>query len=264
MNTVVVTTPHRSLWPLAQQLATKLELPLLRYEEIQAAGQHRLMLVYVEHDLEQYRLTLQRTDQSKESFFVDFVNGALGYRRKHGGGKQQPLARAIGLPRCPNLTVFDATAGTGRDALVLAALGCRVIMVEKNPIVAALLQDAMRRACLNENVNAIVRDNLSLYCGDSKIWLAKLAKERVIDVVYLDPMYPERKKSALVKKDMRLLRELVGDDQDARELLQLAIHTAVKHVVVKRPKSAATISDIVPHHSVENQTTRFDVYTSLR
>ncbi len=104
--------------------------------------------------------------------------------------------------------MVDATAGLGRDAFVLAALGCQVQMLERNPVVAALLDDGLRRGYLDAEIGPWLRERLTLLHASSLT--ALVAIEPRPEVVYLDPMYPHRQKSALVKKEMRVFQSLVG------------------------------------------------------
>lgn len=113
--------------------------------------------------------------------------------------------------------MVDATAGLGRDAFVLAALGCQVQMLERNPVVAALLDDGLRRGYLDAEIGPWLRERLTLLHASSLT--ALVAIEPRPEVVYLDPMYPHRQKSALVKKEMRVFQSLVGADNDADGLL---------------------------------------------
>jgi 16S rRNA (guanine1516-N2)-methyltransferase len=188
---------------------------------------------------------------------VDFVQGDVGYRLRKDEGRRQPLGRAIGLKPGYNPRVVDATAGLGRDGVMLAKLGCQVTLVERSPVILALLQDGLARgqAC------AELRDTLSRVTtvgADACAWLGQLTE--VPDVVYLDPMFPHREKRALVKKEMRLFRMLVGDDLDADALLQIALGVAKRRVVVKRPRPAPPLNARAPSHTLEGQSTRFDVY----
>ena len=189
--------------------------------------------------------------------YADFVGGKVGYRHRHGGGRGQPIAKAVGLKKGATPVVLDATAGLGRDAFVLASLGCEVTMIERSPIVAALLRDALARAELNAE-SAEVTARMVLMEGDAIERMAELAGR--FEVVHLDPMYPHRDKSALVKKEMRLFRELVGEDPDADRLLKSALDCAAKRVVVKRPRTASPLGGRKPSYTVEGKTTRYDVY----
>lgn len=191
--------------------------------------------------------------------YADFVAGRADYRRKHGGGRAQPLARAVGLRGQSPLTVIDATAGLGRDAFVLASLGAEVTMLERSPVVGALLADALRRALKHPEV-ASVAARMTLHVGEARDYLSSLALRP--DVVYLDPMYPHTAKNALPKKEMRLFRSLIGGDEDAGALLGVARQVALKRVVVKRPAGAAPLGG-KPHGSIPGKTTRFDLYLTV-
>lgn len=206
------------------------------------------------------RLELRATHQDAPGpVYVDFVAGALGFRARHGSRNKEPLARAVGLKGAAVPTVLDATAGLGRDAFVLAALGCQVSLVERSPIIAALLRDGIVRALADRDTQAIAQ-RMQPRVGDAVAIMEHIAERDRPDVIYLDPMYPHRSKSALVKKEMRLLRALVGEDLDAPRVLETALHVACKRVVVKRPRLAASLPGIAPSHTLLGNTTRFDIY----
>ena len=190
---------------------------------------------------------------------VDFVDGAVGHRRRFGGGRGQLIARAVGLKKGHTPSVVDATAGLGRDAFVLAQLGCRVAMIERSPVVAALLSNGMERAARDEDVASVI-ERLSLHVADAAQWLNALTEEQRPDVVYVDPMHPDRRKAAKVKKEMRLFRQLVGGDEDEGELLKAALLAADKRVVVKRPRKAAAIAGPEPGLVMSGKSTRYDIY----
>ena len=202
-------------------------------------------------------------NEFKGTVHIDFVHGKLAHRREFGGGRGQPLARAIGLKHGANPTVVDATAGLGRDAFVLANLGAQVTMIERSPILAALLNDGLHRLTNSTDEPDIANIQLRLVQANAIEWLQQQAQktDERPDVVYLDPMYPHRSKSALVKKEMRALRALVGDDVDSAQLLQAARQCALKRVVVKRPKGAPTINDSKPSGNVQSKNTRYDLYS---
>jgi 16S rRNA (guanine1516-N2)-methyltransferase len=192
--------------------------------------------------------------------FIDYCAGRSDHRRRYGGGKNQPLARAAGLGKLSAPSVLDATAGLGRDAFVLATLGCRVTLVERSAAFAALLADGIERALLDDEVH-VIAEHMQLIYADSRDYLSKLPSENRPDVIYLDPMYPHRDKSALVKKEMRYTRALVGDDTDAGELLAIALATARRRVAVKRPKGAAPLPGPQPAAEIASTNTRYDIYT---
>lgn len=192
--------------------------------------------------------------------FVDFTDGKSDFRRA-SMGKQQALPKAVGLKSGHHPSVVDATAGLGRDAFVLAALGCHVTLVERSPVFAALLEDGLSRARLNLKTAPVV-DRMQLVHADSDIYLRQIAETDRPDVVYLDPMYPHRTKSALVKKEMRFARAVVGDDEEAPALLATALETARERVVVKRPRPAEPLAGPKPTAAIESKNTRYDVYVT--
>jgi len=209
--------------------------------------------------LTEQRLQLIKLDEPKlGAVFVDFVDGAVAHRRKFGGGRGQLIAKAVGLKSAVNPTVLDATAGLGRDAFVLASLGCTVTMFERSPVVAALLDDGLARGYQDPEIGTWLKQRLVLTHNNSLDGLSQLTESH--DVVYLDPMYPHRKKSAQVKKEMRVFQSLVGSDPDADELLPLALNVATKRVVVKRPSYAEFLNDKKPSMQLDSKANRFDVY----
>lgn len=190
---------------------------------------------------------------------VDFASDTLTYRRKHGGGKREIIARAIGVKSQTPPSVVDATGGLGRDALVLASLGCQVTLLERSPVVAALLENGLLRAGTHPATSAWVPNRLQLKFGDSRQLLGQWQGPPP-DVVYLDPMFPHKKKTALVKKEMRALQALLGGDCDTDELIAVALRCAAKRVVVKRPAYAEHLGTIAPSASIYSKKHRFDLY----
>lgn len=189
---------------------------------------------------------------------VDFVEGALAHRRLYGGGSGQMIAKAVGVQSGIRPRILDATAGLGRDAFVLATLGCEVQLIERQPVIAALLEDGLARAAQSPDVAAIVA-RMVLRTGNA-IELMGQWPDEPPQVIYLDPMFPHRDKSALVKKEMRLFRPLVGDDLDAPALLAAALALASHRVVVKRPRKAPAIEGPKPGYSLEGKSSRYDIY----
>lgn len=206
----------------------------------------------------QQQLVLRHAALPKQSdILVDFASGSATYRRKFGGGKAEGIAKAVGLHKKAGLTVIDATAGLGRDAFVLASLGAEVTMVERHPMVAALLWDGLRRAELDPQLQSWLPDRMQLVFQAATSALTDLPAP---DVVYLDPMFPSREKSALVKKEMQAFHQLVGTDPDADALWSVAFAVAQKRVVVKRPSYAEFLAGQTPTMSIEGKNNRFDVY----
>jgi len=206
------------------------------------------------------RLELQDSlDPKVGAVYVDFAEGKVRHRLLFGGGKGQDIAKAIGLHKIKQPQVIDATAGLGREAFVLASLGCHVTLLERSPIMHALLADGLKRAGAtdDEQLQAIIR-RMHLEHQDALNWLATTATKP--DVVYLDPMFPERQKSALVQKEMRFLHEVVGEDPDSTELLHLARRVAKHRVTVKRPRLAPELADLKPDFVISGKAVRYDVY----
>ncbi|MEO4049037.1 class I SAM-dependent methyltransferase [Pseudomonas sp. CAU 1711] len=189
---------------------------------------------------------------------VDFVEGAVAHRRLYGGGSGQMIAKAVGVQPGVRPCVLDATAGLGRDAFVLATLGCRMTLIERQPIIAALLEDGLARAVRDAEV-APIAAQMRLLAGNA-IELMHNWQGEPPQVIYLDPMFPHRDKSALVKKEMRLFRPLVGDDLDAPALLRAALGLASHRVVVKRPRKAPVVEGGKPSYALEGKSSRYDIY----
>ena len=189
---------------------------------------------------------------------VDFVAGAVAHRRLYGGGSGQMIAKAVGIQPGVRPVVLDATAGLGRDAFVLAQLGCALTLIERQPLIAALLEDGLARARADAEVGAIVAP-MQLVCGNA-IELMGAWNGEAPQVIYLDPRFPHRDKSAQVKKEMRLFRPLAGDDDDAPQLLAAALALATHRVVVKRPRKAPAIAGQLPGYALEGKSSRFDIY----
>lgn len=192
----------------------------------------------------------------KGSVWVDFTAGAAQHRRLHGGGEL--LAKAVGRSKQP--AVWDTTGGLGRDSFVLAGLGLNVHIFERHPTVYCLLADGLARALLHPDT-AETASRLTLHHADAAEYMPQLTAEiGRPQVVYLDPMYPERRKSAAVKKEMVFFHELVGTAQNDAALLDAALATATARVVVKRPRLGNFLCGRQPDYQYTGKSTRFDVY----
>ena len=192
-----------------------------------------------------------------DNLVVDFVGGAVAHRFRFGGGRGQALPKAIGMKSGNSPSVVDATAGLGRDAFLLASLGSEVTLIERSDEMHRLLAEGMERACAAGGEVAGVIARMTLLHGDAKDLLKGLSPE----VVLVDPMHPPRKNSALVKKEMRLIREVVGTDEDSVELMRAALECASKRVVLKWPQKADPMEGIrAPSHQITGKSTRYDVF----
>ena len=234
--------------PTDHGIAAELLDPYQQHFSLQTTATAPNQGLYLQFDAEQ-RLSLYQAG-SKGAVCVDFVSGRLDYRRQKGGGEL--IAKAINTKQHQH--VLDGTAGLGRDAFILAAQGCHVHLFERHPTVAALLHDGLRRALADEATHDIAA-RMSL----SPQSFLQAAVETV-PVVYLDPMYPQRQKSAAVKKEMAYFHELVGSNDDDIALLQQAARCAEKRVVVKRPRLSEFLAGLQPDYQYSGKSTRFDVY----
>lgn len=149
----------------------------------------------------------------------------------------------------------DATAGFAEDSLLLAAAGFRVILFERDPVIALLLEDALERAKSHEILGPIV-ERMELHQEDSIEGLKNL--KVVPDIVLLDPMFPQRQKSALIKKKFQLLQQLEKPCEEEAELLDAAIQAGPRKVVIKRPLKGPYLAGKKPSHSVEGKAIRYD------
>jgi len=233
----------------ATNLATELGLPVVHELPVDGA----LML-----SIDQRGLSISRTTSVHHPLRVDFTSPTTTYRRRFGGGRGQAIARAVGLKGGRKPRVLDATAGLGRDSFILASLGCNVIMIERSPIMAALLSDGLSRGRIDHNIAATI-DRISLFESDAINWI-HAHEDMDCDVVYIDPMFPARTKSALVKGDMQLLHALIGVDEDIEKLLSAAMQSTASRVVVKRPKRSTHVAGITPDFFLQGKSSRFDVY----
>ncbi len=250
----VVTWCNLACQAEAEKLASLLSLPCeeqlshapLRPYSLQVT-ESRLQLVYSSGGV-------------SSTLFAEFLKGPLGYRIAKGGGRNQLIARAVGLKMHKGkLRILDATAGLGRDAFILASLGCEVHMVERSQVMAALLFDGLKRAKLSDKACSTV-SAIQVTVGDALGVLKNLKVENAPQVVYLDPMFPGEMKNALTKIEMRIIRDIVGGDLDADQLISLALQKAQKRVVVKRPRGAPTLANTLPSFEVAGKSSRYDVY----
>lgn len=160
------------------------------------------------------------------------------------------------------LVAIDATAGFGEDSLLLAASGYRVELYEYDPVIAALLDDALRRAA--ESGDDILRDAVSrmhLHEGNSISAMKKMSEmSEPPDIILLDPMFPERQKSALVKKKFQLLQQLESPctGTDENELFEAAVTAAPRRIIIKRPVKGSCLAGIKPSYSITGKAVRYD------
>jgi len=233
----------------AKNLALQLQLPF-----VTQPGNYAWMLI-CEGDI----LSL-RSPIATKPFYVDFAHTAFLRRLKQATVARELLARAVGLKSGVKLSVLDGTAGWGSDSMVLAKLGAQVTALERSPIVAALLANGIQRARKIPLLKEVV---LNLHLADTQDFLPTTAHD--YDVIYLDPMFPASPNSALVKKPLQLLQNLVGFDEagDVDQLIAQAFQSGYKRLVIKRPVWAKPLFK-TPDFSVSSGSIRFDVSCQLK
>jgi 16S rRNA (guanine1516-N2)-methyltransferase len=156
-----------------------------------------------------------------------------------------------------NLRAVDATAGMGEDSFLLAAYGYEVTLYEQNPVIAALLKDALRRAKRNPALKEIA-GRMHLIQGDSVEFLAKQLDSP--DIVYLDPMFPERQKSGLINKKLQLIQKLEPPCSAEMDLFDAAIKSGPAKVIVKRPLKSPHLAEREPSYTLKGKAIRYDCY----
>jgi len=245
----------------AEQLAAVLQLPLLTDQAPEAIVDYGFVVMFFPSGI-----ALQQTGRKVPGpIMAEFTQGAVDHRRKFGGGKGQMIAKAVGVKSGVYPRVLDATAGMGKDSFVLATLGCDLIMIERSPVVHLLLQDGLQRAQEfarehDAELQQVIK-RMQLIAQDSRTYLESLTPEQFPDVIYLDPMFPERQKTADVKKEMAAFHSVVGKDEDADALLPLALSHVNYRVVVKRPRKAPFLDNQTPSYQLEGKSSRYDIYT---
>ena len=191
------------------------------------------------------------------SLMADFV--PMVPRLKQGIIGTELLVRAAKLKKTREdgkpPALLDATAGLGEDSILLAAAGFSVKMYEQNPTIAALLEDALKRAAAVPELSEIV-SRMELVNADSIQAMKNLQEPP--DVIYLDPMFPERKKSALIKKKFQLLGQLEMPCTNEEELLRAAMAAQPRKIVIKRPARGPYLAGVKADYSVSGKTIRYD------
>ena len=251
MNSGIAITAEPGLENQARKLAQRLGL-----EVVDSCAPSPSFLLQLTRE----RLQLQQTgDKPPGPVYVEFAQGKAAHRQRQGEGRKTPLARAVGMKAGFLPDVIDGTAGLGQDAFVLATLGCHVRLVEQSPVIHALLEDGLRRAAVSSQTREIT-NRMSLVLADTAEYLRSLPAPAHPDAIYLDPMYPHQGGKALSKKEMQAFQKLLGEDRNGPGLLRIARETAMKRVVVKRPRKAPCLGGQTADFQICGPKTRFDVY----
>lgn len=182
-------------------------------------------------------------------------------RLRQGRLQQELLVKAARIKGATEPMAIDCTAGLGEDSLLLAAAGFSVTMFERDATIAALLTDALERAAADSRLAGIV-SRMTLVAGDSLTGLADLDFEP--DVVFLDPMFPARTKSAAVKKKFQLLHHLEQPCEEEDALVKAALAVHPRKIVIKRPAKGPHLADMKPSYSIQGKAVRYDVLVPPR
>lgn len=235
-----------------RQLAERLAVPL--YQKVGPDGSEMFFLSWRDGALK-----LLNRELLKHSGLAVEINPRPGEQRSFPAPKQGPLAQAIGRK---TQTVADTTTGWAQDSLHIFRMGYDLLCIERSPVMVELLTDGFNRLSQLDWMKRLNLQPPSLLAGNAIDRLASLKTGP--DCIYLDPMFPpKRKKSALAKKSMMILRDLLGDDQDKEQLFEAALKTAGKRVVVKSPDYAKPLGG-KPHESFQGKLLRYDVYLKAK
>jgi len=265
---LLITVLDNQYLPVAQQLANKSGLPLKPTLSTQNPDASH----YDKHwqlQLDANHLRIIRPDGL--AITVDFINSKAQRRSNEHNILQQPLSKALGLKSFRKHndhfpTVVDGTAGLGQDAWLIARLGCNVTLIEQSPVLSTMLEFAVQKALAHDDYQSTAK-SLKVINASTPQYLST-STNPAADIVFLDPMYPARRKQALVKKEMQMLHELVGPDNNNQQLLFSALNHAQYRVIVKRPKTAEPLAGTEDWQgqltSVSSPNTRFDIYHIAR
>ncbi|RZA09678.1 MAG: hypothetical protein EOP11_00890 [Proteobacteria bacterium] len=237
----------------AEKLSRRLNVPMVSGEEPPGADEAAWLLFYEDDELYLHGTA----HEDFQPFCVEYLSGDF-HRRWRQASRNDLLLKACGIKKGVR-TICDATAGLGYDAFFLATFReLEVTACERNPVVAELTMNALLRV---KEEGRFEEFPLYFHFGDGREFLLAQGPGS-FDAVYLDPMYPrEEEKSAKQKKEMALLRDLVGKDDDAEILFAAAYAAARKRVVVKRPDDAPPLKlDRQPDFNVPGKTVRYDIY----
>ncbi|SFL42906.1 16S rRNA (guanine1516-N2)-methyltransferase [Lachnospiraceae bacterium KH1T2] len=249
-KTLIIYASDEKYQERAQKLAKALNVPLAASEDELKA--YALSLVYNDNGL-----TLSDGERSMHGDFTKMLP-----RLKPNNLNRELIVKAGKIKSLePPLRAVDATAGMGEDSLLLAAAGFEVELFEYDPVIAALLDDTLKRSALIPELSEIT-GRMHLHAGDSIKGLSELSFKP--DMILLDPMFPERQKSALVKKKFQLIHQLERPCDDEEALLNAAIKAAPKKIVIKRPLKGPFLAGVKPDYSLSGKAIRCDCLINLQ
>lgn len=192
------------------------------------------------------------TDKKNNKFSIDFINDKKNYHKRKLSIKNELLSKALGGGKL-GLNVLDLSAGLGIDSVFLAQLGYNVTAIERNPLIYLCLSSALSQV-LELNLKIVHDDALKFLQHNTSM------NQQKFDVIYFDPMFPEKAKSALPRQEMVFFKQLVGADDDAASVVEAALKMPnIKRLVVKRPLKAPSLFQ-KPSGSLRGKLVRFDIY----
>jgi 16S rRNA (guanine1516-N2)-methyltransferase len=192
-------------------------------------------------------------DSENRKLKIDFQNDSENYKKFKSTINSEPLSRALGAGK-KGLRVLDLSAGMGVDTVFLSQLGYQVVATERNPLLYLALNQALK------NGPSELQKKIRFIFSEAVHFLKTTSDE--FDVCYFDPMFPQKKKSALPKQEMVLFKNLVGDDADSVTVLKAAIESKkFKRCVVKRPLSAQAL--LPTSGAIEGKIIRYDIYGGI-
>ncbi len=192
-------------------------------------------------------------DADGRKFVIDFINDRTNYHKKKLSLKNEILSKAVGGGRY-GMRVLDLSAGLGIDAVFLAQLGYDVVAVERNPLIYLCLENALETLKAN---NSLLAAKLKFHFSSAQDFITE--QSEAFDVVYFDPMFPQKAKSALPRQEMVFFKNLVGSDDDATEVVRKVLNLKnIKRLAVKRPLAAPAL--LQPNGQIKGKLIRYDIY----
>ncbi|CAL4324601.1 class I SAM-dependent methyltransferase [Buchnera aphidicola] len=224
---------------------------LLKNWNIQQNYHTEFSLIIHEHRIE----LKNNANKNIKNIWIDFNHKKM---KSYQDDSKIKIIKAIGIKKKPFLNVIDATAGLGKDSFMMFSYGCTITMIENNPILSILIYDGLKRSYNDPIIGNIIKKKMK-HINHSSINIQSLNLQKP-DVIYLDPMFPRKKKKSLPKKHMNTIQNLVKKDSDTQLLFNACKNFAKNRIVVKRKKNFKIISKNKPNYMIYSKKYRFDVY----
>ncbi|WP_343182522.1 class I SAM-dependent methyltransferase [Buchnera aphidicola] len=206
--------------------------------------------------LQANRIELQdNTNKKEKNIWINFnYQNFQQYKKDY----KRKIIKAVKIKKKKKINILDATAGLGKDAFILFSHGYNITMIERNPILSILLEDGLKRGFKDKMIGTLIKKKMKLiYASSININQMNLQKP---DVIYIDPMFPSYKQKSLPKKNIKIIKKIVGSDLDSINLFHECMKFSVYKIVVKRPKTSSYISCHKPSYSIKTKKYRFDIY----